>query len=63
MARPTKDRPTIEFPNGEWCHADCDGYTKHGQHYKAYGSCGYVNFRLIDKELIQDIDFIRKKKK
>jgi hypothetical protein len=39
---------TIMLDKGEWCYADCDGLTKHGQHYKTYGACGYVNFRLFD---------------
>lgn len=39
----------VELENGEWCRSDSDGIAKHGQHYKGYGSCGYVNWHLIDK--------------
>ena len=50
---------TKELGNGQWCYADCDGLTKHGQHYKSTGACGFVNFTLFDGFMA---DLARKRK-
>ena len=40
----------IKLSNGEWTWPDTD-YNLHGQHYKMYGSMGFVHYYLIDKEI------------
>ena len=43
----------VFFDNEEWTHTYSD-YFKHGQHSpKMYGSCGYVNWHLIDVVILK----------
>lgn len=39
--------------NGNWTWEDNPCLTIHGQYVIMYGSCGFVNFELIDSELIR----------
>lgn len=41
-----KNPEQVRLPNGEWCYANSDGLTKHGQHIKSVGACNYVNYHL-----------------
>lgn len=53
----------IDLPNGEWCNSDSDGITKHGQHYKGCGACGYVNWHLYDELMIKEVRALIEKRK
>lgn len=52
----------VELENGEWTYSYSDAF-KHGQHGpKMYGSCGYVNWHLIDSDMLRILRKIENRK-
>lgn len=41
----------VQLGNNEFTYSTSEGFL-HGQHVKMCGACGYVNWRLISRELL-----------